>query len=473
MKDRLAPDPHVIVVVGATGDLAREKLIPALYHLAVDGLLPERYRIVGSAGTQLDNDGFGSVVRDSVKQYCACHPEGASWKQFSESLSYVAGRLEPGNMEELQREVAEAEDELGGASRRLFYLAVPPSAFGTITKGIGQVGLNERANIVYEKPFGSDLRSARELNEVVHEVFDEAQVYRIDHFLGKETVQNILAFRFANGMFEPIWNRNFVDHVQIDVPETVGIEKRAAFYEQTGALRDMLVTHLFQVLSFVAMEPPATFDPPALIAEKVKVFKSIVPLQPQDVVRGQFDGYQDVQGVDPASETETFVAAKLYVDNWRWAGVPFFLRTGKAMAEKRSTVTIAFAEPPRQLFPDAQLEGFEPDHLTLELGPREGVSLAFMAKMPGFALQLGRAKMEFKYQGSFGSEFIQAYERLLHDALVGDRTLFLDAEGIEETWEAVAAVLADPPELHAYPHGSWGPKEAEALIRPRGWHLPE
>jgi glucose-6-phosphate 1-dehydrogenase len=307
----------------------------------------------------------------------------------------------------------------------------------------------------------------------VRRVLDEDQIYRIDHFLGKETLQNVLALRFANGMFEPVWNRHHIDHVQIDVPEKLGIGTRAQFYEPTGALRDMVVTHLLQVLSVIAMEPPTSMDPKPLLDEKTKVLESVQPLGPDDVVRGQFEGYRELDGVAPDSQTETFVAARVCVDNWRWAGVPFYLRTGKRMAESRQCVTLAFAEPPRQMFRDAPIDRLPNDYLTLDLAGDEAVTLSFLAKIPGPAVRLGPARMTFSYAGSFGSEMIGPYERLLHDALLGDRTLFTRSDGIARTWELVKEVLDHPPPLHPYPPGSWGPKAAEDLIAPRRWYLPE
>ncbi len=465
------PDPHVVVVFGAAGDLARRMLLPALYHLAEEGLLPDRYRIIGNARRSLSDEEFRGLVKDAAAEFCRCKLSKDTWERFSGSLSYVSGEFGPENTGALGEAVATAEAELGEGTRRLFYLAVPPPAFAPITKGLGACGLTERARVVYEKPFGSDLASARKLNEAVHSVFDEPQVYRIDHFLGKETVQNILALRFANGVFEPIWNRGFVDHVQIDVPETIGIGDRADFYEETGALRDMVVTHLFQVLSFVAMEPPASFSPEALVAEKLKVFESMVPLQPENVVRGQYEGYRGEEGVAPDSAAETLVAARVSIDNSRWTGVPFFLRTGKRLAEQRTTVTVAFSQPPREMFPEPQV--LEQDRLFLDLSPTEGISLSFMTKAPGYGLELAPARMRFDYEGSFGSPLIKAYERLVHDVLIGDRTLFTDGRGIERTWELVAPVLEDPPDPHIYRDGSWGPEAARQLIAPRRWSLPD
>jgi glucose-6-phosphate 1-dehydrogenase len=468
------PEDHVIVVVGATGDLAQRKLLPALYHLAEAGLLPPRYRIVGSSRDELGDEEFRSFAREALEAFCRCAIADETWAALAPTLSYVPGEFGPDRTGPLARAVHEAEKALGGSPRKLFYLAVPPIAFGPIAEGLGRAGLAEGARVVLEKPFGTDLDSARALNETLHSVFAEEQLFRIDHFLGKETVQNILALRFANGMFEPAWNRDHIDHVQIDVPEEIGIEARAGFYEQTGALRDMVVTHLFQVLSFVAMEPPGALRPKALVDEKVKVFQAMKPLSPGDVVRGRYEGYRDEEGVASDSTTETLVAGRVFVDNWRWAGVPFYFRTGKRMAETRRTVTIAFREPPRQLFEmsGVRTEAFEPDHLTLELGAPEGISLTFLAKVPGPAIELGQARMDFRYEESFSEKLIEAYERLIHDAMAGDRTLFTRADGIERLWAVVEPVLADPPTAEPYAQGSWGPDRVHELIAPRRWHLP-
>jgi glucose-6-phosphate 1-dehydrogenase len=468
----LRPDAHLIVVFGANGDLARRKLLPALFHLYQEGLLPERFAVVGSSRSAMSDEEFRNFARGSVDEFCKCAVHGDEWSLFASRLSYVSHDYARGTIDPLRDAVLKAEAGLGGDARRLFYLAVPPSAFATITDALGTSGLAERARVVYEKPFGSDRRSFRELSEVVSDVLDEAQIYRIDHFLGKESVQNILALRFANGMFEPVWNRNHIDHVQIDVPEKLGIGRRSRFYESTGALKDMLVTHLLQVLSVVAMEPPASLAPKALIDERVKVFDAMVPLRPSDVVRGQFEGYRDLDGVAPDSDTETFIAARAWIDNWRWAGVPFYLRTGKRLAESRQTITLAFRSPPRSIFNGAIAPG-ERNHLTIELGRQESVSLHFLAKAPGPTVELGPARMDFSYGSSFGSERVEAYERLLHDALIGDRTLFTRPDGIERTWDLVADVLADPPAVVGYTQGSGGPEEMNDLVAPARWFLPE
>jgi glucose-6-phosphate 1-dehydrogenase len=470
---RLTPSNHLIVIFGANGDLSRRKLLPALFHLREEGLLPDHYRILGSSRSEMPDEEFRNFAHSAVEEFCRCEVTDKTWSEFSQKLSYVTSTFGPDNTSDVEHAVAKAEQELGRDSRRLFYLAVPPDAFGPITQGLAKSGLADGARVVFEKPFGSDLDSFRQLDATVRGALDDDQIYRIDHFLGKETVQNILALRFANGMFEPSWNRHHIDHVQIDAPERLGIGSRAAFYESAGALRDMVVTHLFQVLSFVAIEPPSSFTPKALMDEVAKVFESITPIDPDDVVCGQYDGYRNEEGVDPNSQTETFAAVRVRVDNWRWAGVPFYLRTGKRMADRRSSVTLAFKEPPKRMFHEIDDKPFENDHLTIDLGPEEGIAITFLAKVPGPEINLDRAKMSFRYEGSFGSELIEAYERLIHDALLGDRTLFTRADGIERTWEIVQPVLDNPPELHFYQPGSWGPKEAYELIAPRRWHLPD
>jgi glucose-6-phosphate 1-dehydrogenase len=325
-----------------------------------------------------------------------------------------------------------------------------------------------------EKPFGTDLASAVVLNRRLHETFDESQIFRIDHFLGKEPAQNILAIRFGNGLFEPIWNRNFIQQIQIDVPETLGIEQRAAFYESTGAYRDMVVTHLFQILAFVAMEAPTALEPKAISEEKNKVFNSMKPIDPENVVRGQYVGYKDIQGVSPESETETFVALKCFIDNWRWAGVPFYLRTGKKMAEGQRIISIAFKEPPRSMFPAGSGVGAKgPDHLTFDLADASKMSLSFYGKRPGPGMRLDKISMQFSMQEQANAgDVLEAYERLILDAMRGDHTLFTTAEGIERLWEVSQPLLDDPPPVRPYAVSSWGPNAIHQLIAPYAWRLP-
>jgi glucose-6-phosphate 1-dehydrogenase len=339
---------------------------------------------------------------------------------------------------------------------------------------LGEADLVPGSRIVMEKPFGTDLESAVILNAKLHEVFSEDQIFRIDHFLGKEPAQNILAFRFANGLFEPIWNRNFIDHVQIDVPETLGLGSRAGFYEAIGAYRDMVVTHLFQIVAFMAMEPPTALEPGPISEEKNKVFRSIVPLDPNDVVRGQYTGYRSEAGVDRESDTETFVALKCWIDNWRWAGVPFFLRTGKRLAEGQRIISIAFREPPKSMFPAGSGVGAEgPDHLTFDLADASKMSLSFYGKRPGPGMRLEKLSLQFAmHETGLIGDVLEAYERLILDAMRGDHTLFTTAEGIERLWEVSRPLLEAPPPVRLYPQESWGPKAIHQLVAPHAWRLP-
>jgi glucose-6-phosphate 1-dehydrogenase len=471
VTDVSIPDDGVIVLFGANGDLSRRMVLPAFFHLFREGWLAKRWRLIGSSQNELSDDEFRDFARSSVKEFGRGEFDEAGFGEFAQRLSFVSGAFQPGSSEALADAVRKAEEELGGTSRRLFYLAVPPGAFAPITRAIGEAGLADDATVVYEKPFGTDLEGFQGLNKTVHEVLDEQQVFRIDHFLGKEAVQNILVFRFANGMFEPIWNRAHVVNVQIDVPETIGIGTRAAFYEKTGALRDMIVTHLFQVLSFVAMEPPVSFSAKHLLDEKIKVFEAMKPLRQADMVRGQYEGYKTEDGVAPDSGTETFVAARVFIDNWRWGGVPFYLRTGKFMAEDRWAVTLAFRKPPSNMFKETKGSTLERNYLCFQVDPREHIHVHFLAKVPGPTVEVSAATMEFRAEEAFTSELIDAYERLIHDALLGDRTLFTRGDGIREAWEDVQDVLADPPKLHTYAKGSWGPEAADELIAPDRWYM--
>jgi glucose-6-phosphate 1-dehydrogenase len=344
--------------------------------------------------------------------------------------------------------------------------------YADIVQRIREAGLQQNAKIVIEKPFGHDLESAMQLNRALLEVFDESQIFRIDHYLGKETVQNVLAFRFANGMFEPIWNRRYIDHVQITVAESIGIEGRGSFYEQTGAIRDIVSTHLFQVMTFVAMEPPVAFEPDRLRDETVKVLRATQACRPEHVVRGQYRGYREEEGVAPDSSVETFSAMQLHVDNWRWAGVPFFLRTGKALRHKSSEITLKFRKVPFNVFRWSELDAAKRDHLTIRIQPNEGITLALNAKRPGPGMRLGRVTMEFDYAEDFPhQEIADAYELLIMEAMRGDQSLFIRQDGVERAWEILEPVLEDPSPIHEYEPGTWGPPEADALIAPRAWHL--
>jgi glucose-6-phosphate 1-dehydrogenase len=468
------PENQVIVLFGATGDLAKRKLLPGMFHLAQVGLMPKRFRIVGVARHELDLGDFREQARQSIEASGREDLSPATWDPFAESLRF-AGVGD--GFDALGEAIAEAREELDGEAGLLYYLSLPPKAAAGTVGQLGASGLGGDARVITEKPFGTDLASARELNALLHSVFDERCIYRIDHYLGRESVQNLLALRFANGMFEPVWNRNHIDHVQIDIPEMLSIEMRGDFYEQTGAFRDMIVTHLFQVLGFVAMEPPTSFEPKALGLEREKVFDSMPPLSPANVVRGQYIGYREEEGVAPDSDTETFVAVKAMIDNWRWEGVPFYLRSGKRLAESRHLLTIAFAQPPRRMFPldcDQVAESFGHDHLTFELGDPGSISASFLAKVPGPTIELGEAHMRFSYADTFGGTegALDAYERLIHDVMVGDRTLFTSSDAIERLWEISEPVLEQPPPTLPYEPGSWGPEAIDQLIAPRRWHLP-
>jgi glucose-6-phosphate 1-dehydrogenase len=457
-------------MIGATGDLSRRKLLPGLFHLATAGFIPG-CRIIGVSLDDIDAAGFRTIAREAVDQFAMRKVHEADWAAFTEILDYVPMAAGAGV---LKAAVDKAEQALGGESRRIHYLSVPPNAALSAVRLLGEADLVQRSRVIMEKPFGTDLESAKTLNARLHEVFAEEQIFRIDHFLGKEPAQNILAFRFANGLFEPIWNRNFIDHVQIDVPETLALGKRSAFYEQTGAYRDMVVTHLFQILAFMAMEPPTALEPAPISEEKNKVFRSMLPIDPKDVVRGQYAGYRSEEGVDPESDTETFIALKCLIDNWRWAGVPFFLRTGKRLAEGQRIISIAFREPPKSMFPAGSgVGGQGPDHLTFDLADASKMSLSFYGKRPGPGMRLDKLSLQFAMHdtGLIG-DVLEAYERLILDAMRGDHTLFTTAEGIERLWEVSIPLLEAPPPVRLYAPASWGPKSVHQLVAPHAWRLP-
>jgi glucose-6-phosphate 1-dehydrogenase len=462
--------PQVVVLFGATGDLSRRKLLPGLFHLIKSDFIPG-CRIIGVSLDDIDADGMRKIARDALKQFSPRECTDADWAEFAESLDYAPLSAGPGL---LKAAVERAEQALGGECGLLHYLSVPPNAALSAVALLAQADLVRGCRIIMEKPFGVDLESAVTLNAKLHEVFSEDQIFRIDHFLGKEPAQNILAFRFANGLFEPIWNRNFIDHVQIDVPETLGLDRRAAFYESTGAYRDMVVTHLFQILGFMAMEPPTALEPGPISEEKNKVFRSMRPIDPKDVVRGQYVGYRAEPGVDPESDADTFIALKCSIDNWRWAGVPFYLRTGKRLAEGQRIISIAFREPPKSMFPAGSGVGAQgPDHLTFDLADEAKMSLSFYGKRPGPGMRLDKLSLQFAmHDTAFSSDVLEAYERLILDAMRGDHTLFTTAEGIERLWEISIPLLEAPPPIRLYEPGSWGPKSIHQLIAPHAWRLP-
>ncbi len=462
--------PQVVVLVGATGDLSRRKLLPGLFHLSSAGFIPG-CRIIAVSLDDMDAAAFRLFARQALAEFSSREVKDEAWADFAKTLDYVP--LSAGAAA-LKAAVAKAEKALGAETQRLHYLSVPPAAALSAVRLLGEADLVARSRVIMEKPFGVDLESAITLNSRLHEVFDEAQIFRIDHFLGKEPAQNILAFRFANGLFEPIWNRNFINHVQIDVPEALGLGKRAAFYEATGAYRDMVVTHLFQILAFTAMEPPTALEPAPISEEKNKVFRSMLPIDPRDVVRGQYLGYRDEEGVDPESETETFIALKCLIDNWRWAGVPFFLRTGKRLAEGQRIISIAFREPPKSMFPVGSGIGAQgPDHLTFDLADASKMSLSFYGKRPGPGMRLDKLSLQFAmHDTGLVGDVLEAYERLILDAMRGDHTLFTTAEGIERLWEVSTPLLEAPPPVRLYPPGAWGPKSIHQLVAPHAWRLP-
>ena len=462
--------PTTVVLFGATGDLARRKLLPGLLHLYQVGLLTE-LRVVGTSLDEHDRESFVQLAHEAALEFSGDDGDIDSWEEFSQLLYWAPGA---GGAKALRKAVEEAEKDWDVDATRLHYLSVPPSAALAVVFELEEADLVTGSRIVMEKPFGVDLESAVDLNAQLHTVFREEQIFRIDHFLGKEAAQNILAFRFGNGLFEPIWHRHHIDHVQIDVPESLGLEQRASFYESTGAYRDMVVTHLFQVMAFTAMEPPSSLEPRAITEEKVKVFRSMLPIDPADVVRGQYVGYRDIDGVKPDSETETFIAMKCYIDNWRWAGVPFYLRTGKRLAEGARIISIAFKEPPRSMFPERSGIGDHgPDHLTFDLADKAKMSLSFYGKRPGPGMKLDKLSMQFAmHDTGWAGSILEAYERLIYDAARGDRTLFNSAHGIERLWEVSAPLLENPPVVRPYKQGSWGPNQIHQLISPRTWRLP-
>jgi glucose-6-phosphate 1-dehydrogenase len=483
------PGPTTLVIFGASGDLTRRKLLPAVYRLSRRGRLPPQFAVIGIARSAMDDEGFRSQFRESLKEFAA---GDAPWDEVAESLAarmhYVSGETtDP----ELYRRLTARLDEIGGAEGVLFYLAIPPTVYGSVIEQLGRAGLARARDrrwrrIIIEKPFGTDLASARELNRLAHEHFEEDQVYRIDHYLGKETVQNLLVFRFGNGMFEPVWNRRYIDHVQITAAETVGVEHRASYYEGAGALRDMVQNHLMQVMSLVAMEPPIAFTAESVRDRKMDAILAVQPLVDADpaiadgqVVRAQYrDGWvngEDVpaylseKGVDPASATETFAAVRVSLDNWRWAGVPFYLRTGKRLPKRTTEIAIQFRRPPLEIFRRASQSPVAPDLLVVNVQPDEGISLRFEAKVPGTRMQIAPVMMNFRYGTTFGVEVPEAYEALLLDAMLGDATLFARHDFVEASWALITPLLEawslrGRTALPTYEAGEWGPPEADNLI---------
>ena len=484
-----ASEPTVFVIYGASGDLSQRKLLPAIYNLAVRGLLPNRFAVIGYARSEMDNDAFREYARTAVEKFSRTPVDDHLWRAFAESLHYQSGSFDEEGFKVLGDRLEAIDAAHGTGANRVYYLSTPASFFPVIVQAMGATKLNKPggfARVVIEKPFGHDLESARELADVVHRSFSESQIYRIDHYLGKETVQNIFAFRFANAIFEPVWNNTHVDHVQITVGESIGVEHRAAFYEETGVVRDIVQNHLLQVFALVAMEPPASFDADPIRDEKAKLLRATRPMTLENSVRGQYgDGYVagehavaylDEPNVLPDSNTPTYIAAKLEVENWRWAGTPFYIRAGKRLAKRVTEVAVQFKRPPHLPFPVDAVEQLESNALVLRIQPDEGISLRFGAKAPTPTLALRTVNMDFLYGSSFLAEVPEAYETLILDAIRGDGTLFTRQDGVERSWELVDPLLErwrkGSPQV--YGSGSWGPDLSDELLARDGrrWRRP-
>jgi glucose-6-phosphate 1-dehydrogenase len=500
---RAIPPPTAMVVFGGSGDLAHRKIVPALYNLELHRLLPQNFAFVGTSRSEFSDDEYRADMRKAVEEFSRTQPvQHQVWESFANRLHYIPGSSsDPDTYARVGDLLDRFDREHGTDGNRLFYLSLIPKLFPDTIRGIGKAGLGGRgwdrgfSRVVVEKPFGHDLTSARELQELVTTVFPERDVFRIDHYLGKESVQNIIAFRFANGIFEPVWNHHYVDHVQVTVSESLGIEHRGNFYETAGAIRDILQNHELQVLALIAMEPPATFEPEDVRNEKAKVLKALRHLHGEAVdtrvVRGQYGhgwidgkeahGYREEPDVHPDSVVETYVAAELRVDNWRWAGTPFYVRTGKRLPKRATEVVVQFKSAPHLPFGEAAQDGLEPNALVLRIQPDEGITLRIGAKVPGPSMEVRSVSMDFSYGTSFADDLPDAYERLLLDVMLGDPTLFPRWDEVEQAWETVQPILdrwaeAPPPEFPNYEAGSWGPKAADELIgrgRPgRRWRRP-
>jgi glucose-6-phosphate 1-dehydrogenase len=488
----------ILVIIGAGGDLAWRKLVPALYNLYLDRHLPERFAIVGVARKALEQDAFRERLREGVDRFSRQgKADDSTWGDFAGRISYLSEEMtDPASGGLLSRHLEEIDQKWGERANRLFYLAIPPTMMAPAAAMLQRLGVCKdcsRDRLVMEKPFGRDLTSARDLNRFLDSMFVEAQIYRIDHYLGKETVQNILAFRFANSLFEPVWNRRYIDHVQITVAETVGVEDRGEYYDQAGALRDMVQNHLLQILCLVAMEPPISFDADEIRNKKVDVLRAIRPFHPEEVhrvaVRGQYrkgtvlgrevPGYRQEQEVSPGSTTETYAGFTFHIDNWRWQGVPFYLRTGKRLAAKVSEVAVIFRSPPHQFFPSAAVESWQPNRIVIRIQPEEGIGTRIQVKQPGTRLLLGAADMQFLYKEAFKAPTPEAYETLLLDVIRGDATLFMRADQVESAWKVVMPILeawesVPPADFPDYAAGSWGPEAADLMVARQGhsWLQP-
>ncbi len=491
------PEPAAMVIFGASGDLTARKLVPALYDLAAARRLPMEFSVVGLSRTEMSHDEFRERLRERLEEHRSGRVSGDVWESFSKGLFYLPGdSKDPDTYEELKGFLQKLDDERGTGGNRIFYLSSSPSLFPTIVERLGEAGMSREedgsySRLVVEKPFGRDLESARELNADIRQHFREKQIYRIDHYLGKETVQNILALRFANGIFEPVWNQHYVDHVQITVAEDIGVGTRGAFYEEAGALRDIVQNHVMQILCLTAMEPPVTFDADSVREEKVKVLKAVRPI-PEDeardyVVRGQYAsgwvfgeeviGYREEEDVSPDSTTETFVGLKLFIDNWRWAGVPFYVRAGKRLPKKATEIAIGFRPTPHTPFARGDTRGLEPNVLVVRVQPEEGISLKIGAKVPGSGFEVSSVNMDLLYGTAFLEEAPDAYQRLLLDLMLGDPTLFIRADEAEWAWgilEPVMRAWSEDGEVPAYAAGTWGPEEADRLLEHDGreWRRP-
>jgi glucose-6-phosphate 1-dehydrogenase len=483
--ERLPVHPTTLVIFGATGDLNHRKLLPAIYNLAHEGALPERFNLIAVSRSDIAHDDYREMARQSIEKYSRRPPDPQVLDKLLEQVRYVPGTFDDdAAFERVKEELASFDEESGIAFNRIFYLSTAPSFFALIVKKLGEHGLNRHpeaeVRVVIEKPFGTRLKEALELNQELLSVLHESQIFRIDHYLGKETVQNMLAFRFANGMFEPIWNRNFIDYVQITAAEDLGIGRRAGYYDQAGALRDLVQNHMLQLLSLLCMEPPVTFDADEVRDEKVKVLHAVEPPPPEAVVRAQYTsgmaegkeavGYLEEQEVPPDSTTETYVALRLEVDNWRWAGVPIYLRTGKRLARKVTEIAVTLKPVPHLAFQADGSVGVQPNQIILAMQPNEGVSISLGAKIPGSRMRIRPVNMEFLYGTSFLSQSPEAYERLILDAMRGDATLFTRNDEVEAQWRIIDPILeswekGDEP-LATYPAGSPGPQEADEILAP-------